>query len=299
MTDQRFRFGVVAAYAGSGAAWIEKARRIEEMGYETLVMPDTLQHTLAPFPALAAAASVTRTLRIGTYVLANDLRHPVAVAKEAATLDLLSGGRFQLGLGAGRPSAAAENRALGMTFDAGGVRVARLAESLAILKPLLAGEAVDFNGVYYSAKEAKISPLPLQPRLPMLVAGSGRQLLSLAAREADTVALGMPPQATESALGEKIAWLRAAAGDRFPHLELNINIMAVAGQVSRYLAASLGSSATAFAASDAVAVLRGTTEQMCQRLQDLRSAFGITSIVVSDELMQTLAPVVSRLAAGR
>src|SRR5579864_2606419 len=132
-TNKPFRFGVVAAAARSGDEWIAKARRIESLGYATLVVPDTLRYTLAPLPALASAAAATSTLRVGTYVLANDLRHPVLLAKDVATLDLLSGGRFELGIGAGRPDAAAETRMLGLPFDSGAARVARLAESLSIL----------------------------------------------------------------------------------------------------------------------------------------------------------------------
>src|SRR3984893_995674 len=128
-----FRFGVVASAARSADEWLPRARRAESLGYATLVMPDNLQYTLAPLPALAMAAAATRTLRVGTYVLANDLRHPVLLAKEVATLDLLSGGRFELGPGAGRPDAATENRMLGLPFDSGAVRLARLAESIGIL----------------------------------------------------------------------------------------------------------------------------------------------------------------------
>jgi probable F420-dependent oxidoreductase len=176
-------------------------------------VPDGLNYSLAPLLALAAAATATQSLRVGTYVLANDFRNPVLVAKEAATLDLLSGGRFELGLGAGRPAAAAENSMLGLAFDHGAVRVARLAEALAILKALLAGQRAPTAGTHYQINEAAISPLPLQqPRPPILVAGSGRQLLRLAAREADIIALGLPPDASEAAAAERIAWLREAAG---------------------------------------------------------------------------------------
>lgn len=189
-----FRFGVVAAAARSADAWLGTARRAEALGYATLVMPDNLRHILAPLPALAMAAAATRSLRLGTYVLANDLRHPVLLAKDVATLDLLSGGRFELGMGAGRPDSATENHMLGLAFDSGAVRVARLAESLAVLKSVLAGRRPAGNGQFYSAAEAEISPLPVQqPHPPLLVAGSGRKLLQLAAREADIIAIGLPP----------------------------------------------------------------------------------------------------------
>src|SRR5437899_2651234 len=200
----------------------------------------------APCPPKTSRAAATRALRVGTYVLVNDFRHPVLLAKEAATLDVLSGGRFELGIGAGRPDAAAENRMLGRAFDSGAVRVARLAESLGILKGLLAGQTVTASGSSYSVNEARISPLPVQqPRPPILVAGSGRQLLGLAAREADIVALGLPPDASEATLVEKINVLREAAGERFEQIELNVNLMAVGQQVPRYVSAQLGLTAEA------------------------------------------------------
>ncbi|MDQ6833624.1 MAG: LLM class flavin-dependent oxidoreductase, partial [Chloroflexota bacterium] len=151
ITHRPFRFGVVAAQERSGEEWSEKAHRVEALGYATLVIPDNIQHTLAPLPALAVAATATRTLRIGTYVLANDYRNPVMLAKEAATLDLRSGGRFELGIGAGRPTAATDNRMLGIPFDTSGVRLGRLAEALAIIEPLLAGQRASATGPHYAA----------------------------------------------------------------------------------------------------------------------------------------------------
>src|SRR5499427_9122498 len=170
-----FRFGVVAAQARSAEEWTTKARRIESMGYSTVLMPDGLRYTLSPLPALAAAAAVTRSLRVGTYVLANDFRNPVLLAKEAGTLDLLSGGRFELGLGAGRPAAEADNRMLGVAFESGGGRVARLAEALDLIEPLRGGETATASGAHYAAAGAEVSPRPVQrPRPPILVAASGR-----------------------------------------------------------------------------------------------------------------------------
>ncbi len=292
-----FRFGVVAAQARSGEEWAEKARRVEALGYATLVIPDNLQYTLAPLPALAVAAAATRTLRVGTYVLANDYRSPVMLAKDAATLDLLSGGRFELGIGAGRPAAADESRMIGVPFEAGGVRVSRLAASLALIKPLLAGQRASASGPHYGAADAVISPLPVQqPRLPILVAGSGKRLLALAAREADIVALGIGPNETETVVAEKIGWMRDAAGDRFGQIEININLMMVGEQMPRWIAAQFGPDAAALARSGAVPVLTGSTDQMCDTLQRRRERLGISYIVVSDELMEGLAPVVERLA---
>jgi probable F420-dependent oxidoreductase len=260
-------------------------------------MPDGLQYSLAPLPALTAAAMATRTLRVGTYVLANDYRNPVQLAKDAATVDVLSGGRFELGIGVGRPGADVDNKMLGITFDAGAVRVARLAESLTLLKALLSGQPATATGPLYAVANAQISPRPVQqPRPPILVAGSKRRLLELAAREAEIIALGIPPTETEDGVAERIGWIREAAGPRFDQLELNLNLMAVGQQVPRYIASQMGLTAESLARSGAVAALTGTTDEMVEALQRRREKFGISYIAVGDELMEGLAPVVERLA---
>jgi probable F420-dependent oxidoreductase len=288
---------VVAAQARSGEEWADKARRVESMGYAILLTPDGLKYTLAPPPALTAAAMVTRTLRVGTYVIANDFRNPVLLAKETATVDVLSGGRFELGLGVGRPAAAEDNRMLGIPFDSGAVRVARLAESLALLKALLSGQTATATGPHYAVANAEISPRPVQqPRPPILVAASQRKLLELAAREADIIALGIPPTEPEAGVAERIAWIRNAAGSRFDQLELNLNLMAVGQQVPQWIARQMGLTAESLARSGAISALTGTTDEMVETLQRRRESLGISYIAVGDELMDGLAPVVERLA---
>ena len=291
-----FRFGVVAAAARSGDEWLTKVRRIESLGYSTLVIPDNLRFTLAPLPALAMAAAVTRALRVGTYVLANDLRHPVMLAKDVATLDLLSNGRVELGIGAGRPDSGDENHMLGLSFDSGAVRVARLAESVAILKRLLAGRHPGSNGAHYRSADAEISPLPTQqPHVPILIAGSGRQMLSLAGREADIVALAIQPDASEVVVAERISWIREAAGARFSEIELNINLMAVGDRVPRQVEARMHLTARDLAERGSVAATTGTTDEICEQLIQRRERLGISYLLVSDELMESFAPVVERL----
>jgi probable F420-dependent oxidoreductase len=288
---------VVAAQARSGEEWADKARRVESMGYATLLTPDGLQYTLAPLPALMAAAMATRTLRVGTYVIANDFRNPVLLAKEAATLDVLSGGRFELGIGVGRPDAAKDNQMLGIPFDSGAVRVARLAESLVLLKALLSGQTATASGPHYAVANAQISPRPVQqPRPPILVGASKRRLLELAAREADIIALGIPPMEPEAGVAERIGWIREAAGSRFDQLELNLSLMAVGHQVPRWIASQMGLTAEGLARAGAVAALTGTTDEMVDALQRRRERLGISYIAVGDELMEGLAPVVERLA---
>jgi len=290
----KFRFGVVAAQAQTPADWLAKAQRIEGLGFDPLLIPDGMRYTLSPFVALAAAAAATTTLRLGTYVLANDFRHPTMVAKEAASLDFLSSGRFELGLGAGRPDAAADNRALGLDFDSGGVRVARLAESFGLIKRLLAGETVSASGPYYFAQEAKVGPGPVG-RVPLLVAGAGPRMLQLAAREADVLALGAAPEESESAAAEKLAYLRQAAGERSDQLEVNVNLMGVGDRVPRHLSSRLGLDAAALARANSVAAVAGSVDDMCEQLRSRRERLGISYICIADELMEAFAPVVERL----
>ncbi len=291
-----FRFGVVAANARGGDEWAQKAQRIEALGFDALVMPDGLNYTLAPLPALAAAAAVTRRLRVGTYVIANDFRNPVLLAKEAASLDFVSNGRFELGIGAGRPGAAEDNRGLGIPFDSGARRLARLAEAVQIIKTLLSGDTATLAGRYYQIENAAVSPRAVQqPRPPLLIAASGNQMLRLTAQEADIVALGVAPTATEADVADRVRALREAAPNRFDTLELNLNLMAVGENVPRYVASQLGLSAAGLAAAGSAAALVGSVDAMCQTLVERRERLGVSYIMVSDELMEPIAPVVERL----
>src|SRR4051812_20988995 len=180
-----FRFGIVGR-APTRAAWQDFARRAEDLGFSTLVIPDHFGAQLAPLPAIMSAAAVTSRLRFGTNVLDNDFRHPALLAKEAATVDLLTDGRFELGLGAGwSPSDYSQT---GLPFDTGAVRLARLKEAIYIIKSAFGPDPVTFDGTYYSVKDLIVLPKPVQtPRLPLLLGASRRQMLTFAAREADII----------------------------------------------------------------------------------------------------------------
>lgn len=289
-----FRFGVVSAQPPRGSNWTDHVRRVESLGYGSLLMPDNLGNGLAVFPALAAAAAATSRLRLGSYVLANDVRHPVQVAKEALAVALLSDGRFELGLGAGRPDAERDNAMLGLGFDGAGTRVSRLIESVSIIKRLLAGETVDHESQYYSVKRASIVPWGVEPpTVRLLIAGSGRRMITLAGTQADTLALGVPPQTTEQAVAERVGWLRAATAGRT--VEVNVNLMAVGDVVPSYLAGRIDTSALAKAG--AISVVTGSPDQIAEQLRDRRERLGINYVVVGDELMDAFAPVL-RLLAG-
>jgi probable F420-dependent oxidoreductase len=297
MTAQRpFRFGVVTASSDSGDKWIAKARRIEALGYSTLLIPDTLGPTLAPFPALSVAAAATQTLRVGTFVLANDYRNPVFVARESATLDFLSNGRFELGLGAGRPNAELDYRKLGISFDSGGARVTRLAESLGIIKSLLSGNTASGTSSAYSMVEADVFPRPVQqPRPPIMIAASGDRLLGIAAREADIITLGVPPDETADAFAARIDVIRREAGERFDSLELSVNLIAAGQQMVAFIQ-QFGLDLEQMKKSGTPVALIGSVDEMCDQLLARRDQFGVSYISIADELMESFAPVVARMA---
>jgi probable F420-dependent oxidoreductase len=292
-----FRFGIVAAQAPSADQWIATARRAEELGFSTLLIPDTIGPTLAPIPALTAVAVATRTLRVGSYVFANDVRNPVLLVRECAALDFLSGGRFELGLGAGRPGIEGDYRKLGIPLKSGGVRVERLAEALGIMKALLNGEKVDHDGRHYHVTGADVFPAPVQqPHPPILIAASGPRLLALAAREADIVALGVQPNQGEEVFQEKVAVLRQAAGERFDQLELNANLAAVGDQVHPWMMRQFNLTLDELRRLGSPSILLGSLDEMCQQLEGRRERLGISYITCAAEMMEGMAPVVARLA---
>jgi len=297
MSKRPFRFGVVTGQSRSAEEWIAKARRAESLGFSSFLIPDTLGQTFAPLPALAVAAAATHSIHLGTYVLANDYRNPVLVARECATLDFLSGGRFELGLGAGRPGVEEDCRKLGIPFDSGGVRVERLAEAVGIIKAILSGQTADAPGPHYAAAGADMFPRPVkQPRPPILVAASGRRLLALAAREADIVAVAVPPLEGQAVLKEKIDWLRESAGDRFAQLELNSNLTAVGQELPEWLAKRMNITLQQLIEADSPSALTGDVDHMCQQLLERREVLGVSYITAGDMFMDALAPVIERLA---
>lgn len=301
MTVRPFRFGVVTAQAPSGEAWLAKVRRAEALGVSTILVPDRLMFTISPLPALAAAAGATRSIRLGTFVLATGWRNPALLAAECAAIDFLSGGRFEPGFGAGL--AADDARRAGLPTDPPGVRIAKLAETLAIVKTLLNGEEAHVTGAHYAVAGARVYPPPVQkPRPPVLVAGSGKRLLSLAAKEADIVAVGVRPDENEAGIAEKIGWVRDAAGDRFSAIELSIGLVAVMGDappapgVRERLRGLFGVELDDLVQRRSPLVPVGTPDEMSAHILGLRERFGISYVTLADDLMEPFAPVIERLA---
>ena len=303
-----FRFGVNVRTAGSGADWADKARKVEALGYSVLCVPDHLAELLAPMPALAAAAAATKHLRVGTAVLNNDFRHPVLLAREAATLDVLSDGRLELGLGAGHMQS--EYEQAGLTFDPGATRVERLAEAVVIVKRLLEGEPVTFGGRHYRVTGHTIHPRPIQrPRPPVFIGGNAPRLLTVAAREADIVGLtgitfrrgGKEPDVSDfraSVVDERVRLVRETAGDR--SLELNALVQRVIGtddrrKAAKELAVGRWAQLTPEEILESPYVLVGTVDRIVEDLQARRERWGISYITTHEPFMDALAPIVARL----
>ena len=305
----KFRFGVQARGLTGAEGWREMARRAEGLGYDVFCMPDHFDQGPAPMVALAFAAEATTTLRLGTMVLANDFRHPAALAKEAATLDVLSGGRFELGIGAGWQTS--DYHSTGISMDRPGVRIERLGEAVAIIKGLLAGETVTFSGRHYSIEELEGLPKPVRPGgPPLFVAGGSERVLRLAARTADIVGVNpnmaagvidnrVGSSATAEATAAKIGWIREGAGDRFEGLELHsrVHVAKVTDDKQSFagaLAPALGLDTDQALASPHSMI--GTVDEVADKLVRQRDELGISYIGLSIESMEEMAPVVARLA---
>jgi probable F420-dependent oxidoreductase len=291
------------------------ARKAEAVGCSAFVLPDHLIAPFAAIPLLAMVAAVTERLRVGTFVLNVCLRHPAVLAQDLATLDAMSGGRLEIGLGAGwnKP----EHDAIGIPFEPVGDRIKRLTEAIAILKGCFAEGPFSFSGEYYAISGHDGVPKPAQrPHPPIFLGGGGRRLLTLAAREAQIVGLaprlvqGASPRVdawslTAAATEEKIGWIREAAGDRFGELELNTypsgwptvvtsDPRAEARRRAARLREQTGVELTVEEVLDSPHVFIGSIKDLTRKFADLRERFGISSFLVDD--LDALAPVVEELA---
>jgi probable F420-dependent oxidoreductase len=310
--DRRFRFGVQVATAPTGEDWATLARRAESLGYSTLFMPDHFEDQLAPVPALMAAAAATTELRVGTLVFDNDYRHPVVLAKEAATLDVLTGGRLELGLGAGWMRTDYEQA--GMSFDENRVRVDRMEEGLAVLKGLFAEGPFSFEGDHYRIDGLDGLPKPrTRPHPPFLIGGGGRRVLGIAAREADIVGInpalrsgavdeGAAADATAAATDRKLAWVREAAGERFDDLEINCLSLATVVTTSaaerdgvlEAMGAMFGLDPAA--AGEVPHAVIGSVDEIVDALEARRERWAMSYVTVQGDALEAFAPVVARLA---
>jgi probable F420-dependent oxidoreductase len=310
MTDRPFRFGIhMMERVTSRAEWVEKVRKAEGLGYAILTVPDHFTTHLAWGPLLATAAAATTTLRFGTFVLDNDFRHPAVVAAEAGMLDVLSDGRFELGIGAGW--ARDDYASAGIAFEPGQMRFMRLTESVRIIRGLFADEPVTFAGEHYTITDMRGLVTPVQrPHPPLLIGGGGRRLLTFAAQEADIVSIvprALPSgrlddhDITAALVEEKLGWVRHAAWERGAAPELNVLIQRVVvtddrAHAATDLAARWGSTPPDIL--DSPFILAGSVEQIASVLQHRRERHGISYITVFERDFDAFAPVVA-LLAGR
>ena len=307
-----FRFLANASEVVTGPELAARARRAEEMGYHGLVVPDHLLGQLSPIVAMATIVAVTSTLRVSAFVMNNDLRHPAVVAQDLASIDVLSGGRLDIAIGAGwnKP----EYDAIGLPFDPTPIRQSRLAESIAVLKGLFSGETFSFSGEHYRITDYAAQPVPVQrPHPPFFVGGGAQRTLALAAREANIV--GLAPRIgrdgtldtkslTLEATRQKVDWVREAAPDRFASLQFNVypsvwpvtitdNLSAEAGRVVDHLRSLTGVELTEAEVIDSPHFFIGSVDRLVEKFEQLREELGITSIMLGG--IDELAPVLERL----
>jgi probable F420-dependent oxidoreductase len=305
---RRFRFGVQISKARTANEWREVARRAEALGYDVFLMPDHLGGQFAIGPALAVAAEAASSIRIGTLVWQNDWRHPALLAKEAYTLDVLSDGRFELGIGAGG-SFPPEFDWIGVPLEPAAERVGRVEESVRILKALAGDEPVSFDGEYYRFTDYQGHPKPVQrPHPPIHIGAGGRRMLRLAAREADIIgllpSLGIVTTFDEREVGpeafdEKVALVREVAGERFDAIELNILIQGLAVSDDREAGIRRLREERGFeheAWFDSPMVFHGSVDHIVAQMEAQRERYCISYYVVFEHQIDELAPIVARLA---
>ena len=310
MHDRRFRFGIAASKSRSRKEFTELARKAEDLGYSTLFVPDHfVAHELAPTVALTHAAAVTETLRVGPFVLGNDYRHPVVCARDMASLDVLSDGRLELGIGAGWMTVDYEKA--GMTLDRPGVRIARLQESITIMKVLFAPGPFTFTGEHYQVTELDGMPKPVQQPVPFFIGGGGPKVLALAAKEAQIIGInanlrsgdGTSKDAAQSLTpaetDKKIGYVRDAAGVRFDNLELQslVGFVYMGDNPQGVLDGIAGTFGIPPAeASMAPPCLVGTQAGIVESLEARRERWQFSYHVIEDSAIDTFAPIVAQLA---
>jgi probable F420-dependent oxidoreductase len=312
MPIRPFRFGVQAKSVATRSEWVELARRVEAAGYSTLGLPDHFDDQLAPVPALQCAADATSTLRLGALVHDNDYKHPIVLAKELATMDVLSDGRIQIGLGAGWTATDYEQS--GIAYDSPGVRISRMIEGLSVIRAALGPERFSFAGEHYRVTDYDGLPKPIQTPIPLLIGGGGQRMLRLAAREADIVGVNATltsgtidqtafESMTADAVDAKVAIVHAAAcnADRLEAIEMNVRSYMVF--VTHDVAGAL-QTLTDFTGAPAEMIERspfalvGPPEKLVDDLLERRQRWGFSYVIVGQNDVEAFAPVVAQLAGS-
>ena len=306
-----FRFGVTASAIYDPVEFIEHCKKAEDLGYSAISMADHLDNQLAPLIGLAAAAQATSTIKLTTLVLANDYRHPAVLAKEATSIDQLSSGRLELGIGAGWMRTDYEQT--GIDYDRPGIRISRLVEAVNILKAAFEGNPVNFSGQHYTLTDYTNTPAPYRSGgIPLIIAGGGKKVLTLAGQEADII--GVNPglaagviddragaTATLDATDEKIKWIKEAAGQRFNEIELQTRVHMAAITDDRQALADCLAPALGLTGDQALAsphVLVGSHRQCVETLHEWRERWDISYIGLSHSAMEEMAPLVAELTGS-
>jgi len=304
---RKIRFSTQSGGQPTGEEWLARAKRLEDIGYATLSMPDHMVGgAWSNMPALGAAAAATSRLRLGNLVLDNDFRNPVVLAREFATLDVISNGRVEVGLGAGWFDR--DYQSTGIPFDRGRVRVARLAEAVTLMKRLFTEDEVSFEGSYYRTTKSECRPKTVQqPRPPFLIAAGGPQMLELAGREAEIVAV-IPPDAgvrppaaddvTPTGVRKQLDLVRKAAGSRFDAIELSCFVDVTLTDDREKTIAELAEKGKVDPAVVGSSVYRGigTVGEIREHVARVRRETGITYFCLRGPHVEELAPVVRDLS---
>jgi probable F420-dependent oxidoreductase len=307
-----FRFAVQLSDAPTGRDWRDLARKVEDLGYSTLFIPDHFDKQLGPVVALTVAAEATERLKVGSLVFDNDYRHPLVMAKELATLDFFSEGRLEVGLGAGWMQSDYDQS--GIAHDPAGTRVSRMEEAIAVYKALWSGETANLEGEHYRIHGARGYPRPHGGRAhpPLLIGGGSPRVLRIAGREADIVGINpnlaaghigaeMATQVSARHYAERIEWVREGAGDRFDEIELQcLTFLVTVGEPRTDVLERLSMmfSMPPEDAGDVPLALGGTVDEIVEVLQQRRETLGLTYWVVHEAELESFAGVVAKLAGA-
>ena len=311
-SQRPFRFGVQVNGTGNRQEWVDLARRVEAAGYSTLTMPDHFGEQLAPVPALQCAADATTTLRLGALVYDNDYKHPVVLAKELATMDVLSDGRVEVGLGAGWMISDYEQS--GIPYDSPGVRVSRFIEGLAVIKGALGPDSFSYDGDYYTITDYNGLPKPVQTPPPMLIGGGGKRVLTFAAQQADIVGINATMTSgavdsstfetmTSGAVDSKVEIVRTAAADAGRADDIEMNLRAFMVFVTDDVDQALGTlseftGAPTEVIADSPFALVGPVDKIVDDLQERRERWGFSYIIVGQNDVDAFAPAVEQLSGS-
>lgn len=307
-TPKPLRFSAQITGPAPGKTWADTVRFFEDHGFSSISVPDHLSAMLpqwSPFVALGAAAMVTSTLRLAITVIDTDFHHPAILAKEVATLDQVSGGRLDLGLGAGWLER--DYVETGIAWERPGRRIARLAETIEVLKPLLRGDPLTHSGTYFTIDGFQATPSPIQQPVPILIGGGGQRMLTLAARHADIISVitnlrtgaRHAHNTRREAFEEQLGWIEAAIGERAAHVTLGIRVLI--GEVSddrQSAAARIGEPRGMSAAEviDSPFAFVGSLGEIEDAVHAARDRYGISYFTLHADMAEAVAPLVAKLS---